>query len=147
MKVRGQLVPQGEDAADYIERLQDGQVIRAEVKRMRNYKFHKKFYALLDFAYDQWEPDSSLEYAGQPVQKNRKRFRKDIIILAGHYDSTVNLKGEVRLEAHSISFANMSEEDFEKLYSEAINVILTRILRNYTRADLEAVVAELLRFA
>lgn len=34
----------------------------------------------------------------------------------------------MRLEAKSISFANMSEEEFEALYSETINVILAKIL-------------------
>ena len=80
------------------------------------------------------------------MAKNKERFRKDIAILAGFFDSTVNLKGEVRLEAKSISFAQMDEIEFEALYNQTINVILQSVLTTYTRDDLDAVVEQLLRF-
>jgi hypothetical protein len=58
----------------------------------------------------------------------------------------VNLKGETRLTAKSISFANMDEDEFSDLYNAACNVILQRILTNYTRDDLDAVIDRLMGF-
>ena len=146
MKTANVLVPHDEAAAEFIQKMKVGALMHADFKKVRNYKFHKKYFALVSFAFDQWEPRGGLTYQGQAVAKNKERFRKDIAILAGFFESTVNLKGEVRLEAKSISFSQMDEIEFEALYSATIDVILSRILTKYTRDDLEAVVEQLLRF-
>lgn len=146
MKTANVLVPYDEAAAAFIQKMKAGELAHSDFKRIRNYKFHKKYFALVQFAFDQWEPRGGLTYQGQPVAKNKERFRKDVAILAGFFESTVNLKGEVRLEAKSISFAQMDEIEFEALYSKTIDVVLQRILTSYTRDDLDAVVDELLRF-
>jgi hypothetical protein len=54
--------------------------------------------------------------------------------------------GSVRIEAKSISFAMMNEESFAELYDSTINVILSKILTNYTKQELEDVVGELMSF-
>lgn len=141
----GTLAPADQQAVDWIAKLKLGQVVRAEVTRVRNYKFLRKYFALLNFAFDAWEPQSK-EYNSEPVQKNFDQFRRDVTILAGYYEASYNLKGEVRLLPKSISFANMDEDEFGALYSDTINVILSRILTNYSRSDLYEVVENLLRF-
>jgi hypothetical protein len=146
MKASEVLVPYDEAAAGFIKKMKVGELAHSDFKRVRNYKFHKKYFALVMFAFDQWEPQGGLTYQGQPVMKNKERFRKDVAILAGFFESTVNLKGEVRLEAKSISFAQMDEIEFEALYSATLNVILSRVLTRYSRADLDEVVEKLLRF-
>ena len=146
MKVSNILVPHDEAAAAFIEKMKAGELTHADFKRVRNYKFHKKYFALVQFAFEHWEPGDGLTYRGMPVIKNKERFRKDVAILAGFFDSTVNIKGEVRLEAKSISFAQMDEIEFEQLYNATVDVILSRILKNYTRADLDNVINQLLAF-
>ncbi len=140
------LVPYDEAAAAFIKKMKFGELAHSDFRRVRNYKFHKKYFALVMFAFDQWEPQGGLMYQGQPVMKNKERFRKDVAILAGFFESTVNLKGEVRLEAKSISFAQMDEIEFEALYNATLNVILSRVLTQFTRADLDEVIDKLLRF-
>lgn len=146
MKVSNILVPHDEAAAAFIQKMKVGELTHADFKRVRNYKFHKKYFALLDFAFEQWEPRDGLTYQGMPVAKNKERFRKDLIILAGFYESTVNIRSEVRLEAKSISFAQMDEVEFEQLYNATVDVVLRRILTSYTRENLDEVINELLRF-
>jgi hypothetical protein len=146
MKVSNILVPHDEAAAAFIQKMKAGELTHADFKRVRNYKFHKKYFALLDFAFEQWEPSGELAYKGMPVAKNKERFRKDLIILAGFYESTVNLRSEVRLEAKSISFAQMDEVEFEQLYNATVDVVLRRILTRYTRQDLDNVINQLLAF-
>lgn len=142
----GALSPADQQAAEYLTKLKLGEVVRVKATRMCNPAFHRKYFALLNFAFDAWEPVGK-EYKGEPVAKNFDQFRNDVTVLAGFYETAITLKGETRLTAKSISFANMSQEEFEQLYSATINVILSRVLTNYTRDDLDRVVDELLRFA
>jgi hypothetical protein len=141
----GALAPANQQAVEYMAKLKTGATVTATVKRQRNPAFHRKMFALLNFAFDAWEP-AAKEYKGQPVQKNFEQFRRDVTILAGYYETSYNLKGEVRLTPKSISFGSMDEDEFGQLYSAIINVILSRILTKYTRDDLDTVVENLLRF-
>jgi hypothetical protein len=141
----GVLAPIDPQAAEYIAKLKTGAAVRATVKQQRNPRFHRKFMALLNLAFDAWEP-AEATYKGQIVGKNFDQFRRDVTILSGHYEMAVNLKGETRLTAKSISFANMDEIEFGELYNAACNVILQRILTTYTRDDLDAVIDRLMGF-
>jgi len=122
-----------------------GQGVRVTFKKMRNVLFHRKYFAMLDLGFDAWEPAVS-EFKGLPVVKNRERFRKDVQCAAGFYELVVNLNGETRAESKSISFGSMDEDEFEAVYSAVADVLLQRVLKTYTRADLDAVVEELMGF-
>jgi hypothetical protein len=126
------------------DRVKVGEVIKVEFSKPRNSAFHSKYFALLNIGYDAFEPNTL--HKGVMVDKNFNLFRKDIIIQAGFYTVTVNLNGELRLIANSISFSNMGEEEFNDLYNKSVNVILQKVLTNYTRADLDEVVQQVLRF-
>ena len=141
----GALMPADPQAAEFVAKLKLGAPVRAEVKRVRNYQFHKKLFALLNFAYENWEPTEAT-YKGQVVQKNFSQFRNDVIVLAGFFETTMTLKQEVRVVAKSISFANMPQDEFDSLYNAVVSVVLNRILTNYTRDDLDAVMDQLLGF-
>jgi hypothetical protein len=122
------------------------QVIKCVFTRPRNYKFFKKWWKMIEFAYDHWEPGELQIPRWKHVkpQRDLNAFRKDVTIMAGHYDAFYRIDGSVRIEAKSISFGKMTEEDFENFYSRCVNVILQRILTNYTREDLDRVVEQLL---
>jgi len=142
----GLMLPENQETKDFIDKLKHGALIRADFKKMRNPAFHRKFFALLNFAYEQWEP-AEQTYKDQVVEKNFDRFRSDIAILAGFGFPVTNIRGEVRMEAKSISFASMDEGEFSALYEKTITVIMKHILTNYTRDDLDNVVSQLLNFA
>jgi len=143
------LVAGDQATSDFIHSLQVSATIHADFKRMRNIKFHKKFFALLNFLYQHWTPAAfqSCKWEGVIPQKNFDRFRKDITILAGFYNASYRLDGSVRIEAKSISFGKMSEEDFQELYSRVIDVGIKNVLTNYSKSDLQNVVEELLSFS
>ena len=146
VKGYGTLIPTDKAGFEILEKYQLGQEIKCKLTNPRNLGFHRKFFALLDLAFEAWNAPE-LEYKGQPVQKNIERFRKDIIVLCGHHTASVNFKGEIRLDAKSMSFANMGQDEFERLYSTAIDVILQKVLTRYTREDLEQQVNLILGFA
>ena len=140
------------EGEEYIKSLPMGQDVRVKISKARNIKFHRKYFALLNHAYDCFEPEdvdvpAHISNHGITPEKNFERFRKDIIILAGFYDATIRVNGEVRVEAKSIAFGNMNEETFNDMYSKTINVILKYVLKNYDKEELELVVDEILGFA
>lgn len=141
----GLLAPADQPTADYLAKVRVGEVVKVKATRMRNPGHHRKFFALLNFAFDAWEPVEKL-YKGEPVQKNFEQFRADVVILAGYYDTAIRLNGDTRVTAKSISFGSMGQDEFDSLYSATVDVILARILKSYTRADIDQVVERLLAF-
>ena len=145
----GALIPADEEASDLLRKIKAGTPLSVDVKRIRNYKFHKKMFALFKLAFDVWEPETPQTYKGEAVSKDFDRLRKDMTILAGFYKAVYNARGEVRLEAESLSFASMAEDRFEKVFRAVLNVVWNRVLRNAgyeTEAEVERVVDELMRF-
>lgn len=146
MKVAGNLLaPVDEQSAEAIGKLKMAQGVTVTIKRARNAGHHRKLFALFNLAFDAWEPVAK-EYKGQRIQKNFDQFRNDVVVLAGFYESGITLKGDVRLTAKSISFASMSQDEFDDLYNAVVNVVLEKILTKYTRDDLDRVVQEVLGF-
>ena len=141
----GALVPVDQQSIEAIAKLKLGQGVKVTVRRHNNVAFHRKLYALANLAYEAWEPVNK-EHKGVPILKNFDQFREDLTILAGFYETRVRLNGEVRFIAKSWSFARMPDEEKDRLYNGIINVVLTKILTNYTRDDLDNVVEQVLSF-
>jgi hypothetical protein len=86
--------------------------------KVRNAKFHRKFFALINLCYQ-----------NQSTFNNLEHLRKELIICAGHYELIFDLEsGTQKKEAQSISFANMDETEFNKLYTNVLNVICDKFL-------------------
>ena len=139
-------MPIDPDSVAWFNKLKPGEVVRVEVKKVRNYQFHKKYFALLAIAYDNWEPGEINSKYGVPA-KNFDRFRADLTILAGFYDTTVRLDGSVRIEPRSISFAKMSAEEFSDLYTKTIDVLIKFVYKQDMDPEkLNQIVESYLRF-
>lgn len=54
------LVPATEADREVVQKLKAGQTIHGKFARMRNARFHGKFFAMLDLAYEYWEPKGGL---------------------------------------------------------------------------------------
>ena len=145
MRVGGGLVAADNQSAEIVAKMKIGAGVQCEIKRHNNPDFHRKMFALLNLAFESWDPGQR-EYRGAVVNKNFDQFRRDITILAGFYDSVITLRGEVRLTAKSLNFSSMGQEEREQLYSKIIDVVLSKILTQYTRADLDNVVNQILGF-
>lgn len=144
----GVLLPADQQSAECIAKMKLGAGVKLKATKVtpNNLRFHRKLFALLDIAYDAWEPTEPT-YLGKIVAKNKEQFREDITILAGFFKTNIRLNGEIRLTAKSWAFESMDDIEKDKLYNSIINVVLSRILTKYTRADLDAVVESVLRFA
>lgn len=153
-KVNGGLIPFEDGDWEEFHKWNRNDFLKAEITRPRNYKFLQKFFVLISYGFECWETpevnwEGNVAFANfrarnMPApEKNRERFRKDVTIACGYYDLVINIKGEVRAEAKSISFASMDEDEFESLFNKAINYLIRmQILRNQTNAEVRAVVEE-----
>lgn len=146
----GALIPDNDETAEWLQKLPLGQVLGGEFSRPRNYKFHKKLMALFKVCFDHFtdQYEWNVKYRGMKVEPSFDMFRKQLTILAGHYDATYDIMGRVRLEAKSLSFANCSEEEAEKIYSDVINAALKQVYRrSISEAQLRKIVDDIIGFA
>ena len=145
----GVFVPDGIADKEVMEGLINNDVYRMTVVKPRNYKFHKKFFAMIDFAFEYWEP-GEVKYNGQIVGKNKERFRHDVICQAGHCDLVISLNGEARVEAHSIAFGNMGEPEFNVLYKSVFDVCWKYVfngMESFSKEDVERTVLGIMSFS
>ena len=147
------LMPAHGSDLDLIKPLPGDRPLRCKITQPRNVDHHRKYFALLNYAFECWEPkmrpsqEQFVRTWPLDPQKSFDRFRKDIIILAGFYEASYRLNGEVRLEARSIAFGNMTQEEFEELYSKTIDVIVDKVMTGYTGDELREIVDQIMEFA
>ena len=144
------LIPGNEETNQALQKMKLGQILHGHFKKLRNPKFLAKFMALVRFLFENWEPGELQDprWKGVRPQKSFERFRKDLIILAGFYEASYRLDGSVRIEAQSISFGRMSEEEFEELCQRVIDVGLQKILpAAYDSRTVRATIDQLLAFS
>lgn len=89
------------------------EIYEYEFKKTRNYKFHRKFFALVNMVFQNQEQYTNIEH-----------LRKDLIIESGNYDLRYDLMGVEIREAKSISFSSMDDIKFSELYNDVIEVII-----------------------
>lgn len=122
----GVFSPVNKIGIERLHRFKNGETYTADIKLTRNPKFHRKVMAFFGFCFSHWCADrAGLGSADETTQFNR--FRKDLTILAGFYDTVTNIRGEVRAEAKSLSYAQMEQEEFERCYSALINAAIKHV--------------------
>lgn len=113
------LIPIYDDDYEEKKKLKIGQIYEVSIKLVRNYEFHKKYFALINCAW---------EYLTEPqaeFYKNKEIFRKIIEVVAGHCEKwySPELKKWVEIPK-SISFDKMDNAEFQDLYSRVLDVII-----------------------
>lgn len=146
----GMLRPANQADVDALEKVRNGNLVHVDFKQPRNPLFHRKFFALLNFAFEYWTPEPVLlDGAAIEPEKNFERFRKDMLILAGFRHAVVNVKNQVRYEADSISFASMDDMTFHDVYRAVFNVcwrMVLRHVRGMTEALAEQTINQMLSY-
>lgn len=97
---------------DKIKRIKSGEIIECVIRRKRNAKFLRKFFALIQLCYD-----------NQEVYDNIDFLRRDLIVAAGFYEQWYDHNGEEQIRAKSISFAAMEEDEFSDLYDRVLDQV------------------------
>ena len=115
-------VPYGNDDYEEKRKLKDGATYSVEVKVVRNLNFHRKYFALIAYAWD------FLNEAETATFRTKENFRKYLEIAAGHSDVLYHPRLQEFVEIpKSISFAKMDDAEFSDLYSRVKDVIFAII--------------------
>jgi len=111
--INGFLKPAYGSDSDIFAKMPINETFEIEYKKKRNPMFHRKYFALLNLAFQNQSDYRTLE-----------NMRHDIIVTAGFYDEIVNLiTGEVYKKANSISFDSMDNITFNEVYEKTKDVI------------------------
>lgn len=122
----GTFTPAHDIDLERLQRFKNGEMYTAEIKLSRNPAHHRKVFAFFNFCFAHWSAErAGLESMDEVSQFDR--FRKDLTILAGFYEQTMRLNGEIRTEAQSLAFSNMDQEQFERCYSALINAAIKHV--------------------
>ena len=126
------LVPLDDDDYDEKKKLKLGQTYSVEVKVARNVDFHRKYFALIAYA---WEFLNEQETA---TFRSKGNFRKYLEISAGHCDVIFHPRLQEFVEIpKSISFGSMDNAAFSELYERVKDVIFSIIGDRVTREEFE----------
>ena len=124
----GVFAPADEIAEEAMNKFKSNVQYPVEVKRTRNPEFHGKVFSFFNFCFAHW--DQSITYSEHMSEsKQFDRFRKDLTILCGpeYYDQFVRLNGDTRIEAKSLSYGSMKQDEFELFYNALINAAMKHI--------------------
>lgn len=132
----GRLVPDDDQSRERLARFRVGDPIRLQASKPRNYKYHQKFFALIEVVFENQEKYDSME-----------ALRAELTMRAGWYEEHHHITGKVSYSPKSISFASMDQVEFEELFSKVIDVAIEYFLQGSTREEIEQAAMEVIGFA
>lgn len=119
------LQPYGDEDHEALRRIKPGAVVKARVTKVRNVKFHRKFFALINAAWD------CLTEEQRKNLRSRETLREQLLIVSGFSEPLYDINGEKFMErARSISFAKMDEREFDTVYGRVLDTVLTILVGN-----------------
>lgn len=120
----GSLRPADQDATDELAKLKHGQEVRVEIKRMRNPRQHRIYWALISLIFDH-----------QSRYATRDQLHQAIKVAVGYYDEIEGKHGRIAIPK-SISFGNMPQAAFEEFFDAVVRLVVTKILPGTTDTEL-----------
>ena len=113
--------------------LKRGTVVECTVKEYRNYQFLKKYFALINCAWEYLSEDQQRFF-----HDNKDSFRKTVEISAGNCEPVYNRTRNEWLDVpKSISFDRMTESEFSQMYERVKDVLYNLFLMSVNREEFE----------
>lgn len=120
------LFPATDEDMEKLLKVKKGEVAEVNVKVLRNYRFHKKYFALIKTAYN-FLTEPQREFFHNSVDG----FRYTLEVAAGYYDEFYSVTRQEWIQKpKSIAFDKMDEAEFSKLYEAVVNIIFKLFLDN-----------------
>ena len=126
------LVPADEQAEEEVRKLKPGQATLVEVKRARNERQHRLYWALIGVIFDH-----------QTRYATRQDLSDALKVAVGHYEE-VGKRGEhVIVRPKSIAFANMPQAQFEQFFERVVAFVCASIIPGTSDTELRAHLEEM----
>jgi hypothetical protein len=152
------LVPATEADRETMQKWKAGQVIHGKFTKMRNAKFHAKFFSMLDLAWEYWEPVGGLvprqelrgiqglakffeKASGKPgqlseavaayvaqIEAERAERFPSVDKSREAFRDWITIEAGHFQERKSISWASMDDTEFEPLYRDVFNACWRLVL-------------------
>jgi len=137
-------MPMDDAARSWLIKQPVGAVVKGKFSATRNPLFHRKFFAMLNIAFENWDnPEIDTEYG--KARTSLDTFRAYCIVKSGHWEAEVTPDGNFRPKPKSIKFGSMSQDEFERLYSDVLDVILAKFLTRWSNEDMHDAVVNYIR--
>jgi hypothetical protein len=134
VKRNGGLFPGDAEAGTAFAKMKDGAGYLVSLHRPRNLMHHRKLFALLNLVQDNTDRWPTVE-----------TLLDDLKISTGLFETRVNaVTGIPYVVAKSISFASMTQDEFEQWFDKAVDLISKQVLemdRDYLLAEIGNVLA------
>ena len=122
----GLLLPATDRESDRMKRFKNGGQYAIDIKTTRNPDFHRKVFAFFNFCFEHWCAEHvGLEFVDEQAQFDS--FRRNLTVLAGFREVTYTIDGRARVDAKSLAYGNMEQEEFERCYSAMIDAAIKHI--------------------
>lgn len=122
----GSLKPVDQAGLDILAKIGQGMDVVIAIKRARNSRQHRLYWALMSLIYPQQERYATVEQLSNAIK-----------CAVGWCDEIPLKRHRVMAIPKSISFANMKQADFEEFFDKVINLVVTKILPGVEQQDLK----------
>lgn len=130
----GKFLPADAKAAEYTRKFKNGEIVRADVVRVRSPEQNRLWWKLI-----------SLIHAQQEEWPTVDSLSKAILCAIGHGTIERNKSGTMQtLKAKSIAFGNLGQDEFNEIFDRAIKLICERILPGVKSEDLKREIMEMI---
>ena len=120
----------GDEDYEELKKIKVGSVVKARIAQPRNVKFHRKFFSMLNAAWDCLTEQQRINL------RSKDTFREQLLITSGFAEPLYDMNGRKFLErAKSISFAKMDEPAFNEVYNRCLDTILTILIADGVSED------------
>lgn len=116
------LVPLYPSDYDEKKKLLLGEQYLVDIKLLRDPVSLRRFMALIRMVHQNLPDDFPVKFA------DFTSLRREITMLAGFYETHVNIHGELYRVPESIAFENMDETRFQELYRRCLDVVMQYFL-------------------
>lgn len=133
----GFLAVVGDHAYEQKRELKVGKEYTATITEIRNPKLHKKYFALIDCAWEFMnEKQRSFFCESVDDRPSKKIFRKTMEMAAGHCTRVYSIKrNEWQDEPKSIAYDKLDEIAFRNLYERVKDVLFATALRGVNEEE------------
>lgn len=131
LNTAGGLVPCDDNDYEEKRKLKVGQIYKATIKLNRNYRLHRKYFALINCAWAYQNERQTAFFKGSV-----EIFRKTMEMAAGHCERVYSIEHkEWRDIPKSIAFDKMDEAEFRDLYERVKDVLFATALRGVSEEE------------
>lgn len=123
----GRLQPLDDIGAQYLSKIKPNETFLVEIKRARNPRQHRLYWALCNLVADNSEAYDTADQVSFVFK-----------IATGHTMPTVGHDGRTYWQPRSIAFHAMPQEEFRKFLDRCIDVVVTKLLPKVTSEELRA---------